>query len=59
MKYLIVFLLILIPVFACGPYFAPTILPGNRKFKVVPLAHFNKELDSVINKQKKIPPSKK
>ena len=53
MKYFAIALLILIPVFACGPYFAPSILPGNRKFKVMLLAQFNEELASVKNKDHK------
>jgi len=53
MKYLIIFLIILIPVLACGPYFAPSILPGTRKFQVVLLAHFDKELDSIKDKKNK------
>ena len=52
MKYLIIFLLILIPVFACGPYFAPTILPGIRKFSVIPLADFKSELKNIDHQKK-------
>ena len=52
MKHTVIFLIVLIPVFACGPYFAPSILPGIRKFTVIPLADFDSELKKMDHRKK-------